>query len=257
MIPQTSRPTQKPEKKTGQNLTVVVFKDNFASRTFQVPFRWITSFSILTTAFTILTIVSIVFSARLYFGSSESIRSHTIDRLNKNLESIQQDNDFLKRRLENLTSNKQDGEMQNPILFTGLPATVRPPDHTTEPPVEISDLDLSWTNRNTLRVQFNLRYTKKDTSSQQGRIIILARGPGKILAYPNEALNPPGKDSLIEVSKGEYFSVSRFRKVDTTFGPFSGKSDLTHIEVLLFSSNLETLLIETFPLNENGEVKPK
>jgi hypothetical protein len=93
---------------------------------------------------------------------------------------------------------------------------------------------VTWRGK-TLRVDFNLQYTHANKGSQQGKILILARGPETLLAYPDSAFAPVGSPSLVLPDHGEYFSVSRFREVNAEFGPLRSTNVIQEVEILLFN----------------------
>jgi hypothetical protein len=96
---------------------------------------------------------------------------------------------------------------------------------------------------NRLQVKFAIQYTADDGKNQQGRIVLLARGPSGILAYPEGVLNEMRAETLLAPERGEFFSVGRYREVINEFDlPPTNPSQWKEIEVLIFQSD-ETLLL--------------
>jgi hypothetical protein len=132
------------------------------------------------------------------------------------------------------------------VLFGALPFPKAPhaiPDRKSLP-FSLTTPEASWRG-NTLRVQFAIQYTKGDGGHQQGRIVILARGPETVLAYPDGVLNPIRSESLVEPERGEYFSVSRYRAVEAEFGPIGGRG-LHGVEILILNQTGQLLWLEHF-----------
>lgn len=130
----------------------------------------------------------------------------------------------------------------NPQLFAGLPDSIQSaPDDPNAVPISIGAPRASWKGK-TLQVRFNIQYVKTDKGSQQGRIIILARGPETVLGYPSGVFNRVGNDSLVAPSRGEYFSVSRFREVAADFGPVETADEIQEVEIVLLSQSGQLLL---------------
>jgi len=234
------------------SLTLLIFKDNFSSRSFKIPIRWIRRLSIMLAIMVLLTLISVTFTGQTYFNSERSRQLRKIEAIETELFSVKEDFSSLQAKYRLLTQSDEALEKAktSPTLFTGLPSQVKPIDQTVRPNISLTDREMIWTNSGHVEVRFNIRYVKSDNGTQRGRIVILARGSGQLHSYPNEALNPPGFESLIDPQKGEYFSVSRFRSVKMRFGPFKNKDDISHVEILLFGTNFETLFIETLQMND-------
>ncbi len=136
-----------------------------------------------------------------------------------------------------------DAHLGTPPPLSELPFTVQAP-------------KLTWKS-NTLQVRFALQYIKGDQESQQGRIIILARSPESLHAYPNGILNLPGKTTLISPENGEFFSVSRFREVKAFFGPLNAQETISSVEVYIFDSAGKILVYQALtPSPKTKSVEP-
>jgi hypothetical protein len=109
-----------------------------------------------------------------------------------------------------------------------------------------------------LQVKFAIQYTAEDGKNQQGRIILLARGPSGLMAYPEGVLNDIRSATLIAPERGEFFSVGRYREVMTEFElPASKAAQWKEIEVLIFNSDEVLLIRDPIDLADAMKNKPK
>jgi hypothetical protein len=123
-------------------------------------------------------------------------------------------------------------------------------------PIEMTMPQLQWQGRK-LKVKFDIRYVGPEGKSQQGRIIVVARGPETLIVYPSGALRAAEGDSLFDVDQGEYFSVSRFR--ETRLELPSVDSPLRSLEIFLIGTDSideknKILIHETYPVPPTGGV---
>lgn len=268
------------------NLTVLVFKENLASRAFKVPLSWITKLGFVLGICALLTVFMALLTAK-YYRSSRLGSPVRVQELENSLAEARATNDSLETKVKELTASRittappvaitpapetsqavasaplpiptvtvtmtatpttaAPAGTQNfskPLLFSALPAS-----SNSLPPAASTlsfklDAPRAFWQGNTLIVRSNLRYTREDNGSQQGRIVILARGAETILAYPDGVLNPMGAESLLEPKEGEYFSVSRFREVKAEFGPFKNRNSVKEAQVLIFNTTGQVLLEE-------------
>jgi|GEM_PF-4740370 len=94
-----------------------------------------------------------------------------------------------------------------------------------------------------LSVKFAIQYISNDGRNQQGRIVLLARSPSGVAAYPEGVLNFMDSGHLIAPERGEFFSVGRYREVATEFVlPAGSATGYREIEVLLFKQDNSILL---------------
>lgn len=249
-------------------LTVLVFRENDRSRTFQIPFRWLTRLGLSLGVFTLITLIALFLAVRFYRVSLFASPSR-VQELEFELGGLQQAYDELLQKNKELvqmgpapvaepqaeptsappapTSSPSvaEGEAPPPLLFSALPASSR--DAAVPNPanlaVQLEQVRVSWKG-NLLNLAFNIQYTATDRGTQQGRIVVLARGRSTLLAYPEGVLNTVGAESLIDPSRGEFFSVSRFREVKASFGPASDRKDLQDLQILLFDTNGGLLLVQ-------------
>jgi hypothetical protein len=260
-------------------LTVLVFKDNFTARTFRIPIKWINQVGWLLAASFLAVLLCIAIAIKLTVSS----RVHKLNTGYVTLDPQAQNriHDLetqLKEAQDRIQSLSATGATQapqansssvasapitensdapvidpallspsspitnsKPFLFKGLPDQVQVP--AGEVPITLGAPSARW-NGKSLAVRFNLQYVSKNPGGQQGRIVILARGPGMMLTHPAEVLQEVGKDILINPNKGEYFSVSRYRETKADFGPIASKDSIKEVEVLVLSSTGQLLIHE-------------
>ena len=119
-------------------------------------------------------------------------------------------------------------------------------------PFALTPPNLNWRSR-MLSVKFAFQYIKGDGGKQEGRFILLARGPSHVLTYPQGILPSSSQGTpLINPLKGEFFSVSRYREVQAEFGPMGSSSDLTEVQVLIFNSRVELILSQALKTQGSG-----
>jgi hypothetical protein len=246
-------------------ITVLVFKDNFASRTFHIPLSWISRFGILVAALMVLALTSSIAAIKYYRISAKTDPTRVQDlelelgELKSHLKRIESRDPLIASQTASVNkaappapaqtgSGSPSQETSKTIegssfaLFATWPSNLEAqvPDPATlsftiQPP------KTSWSGK-TLRVHFALQYTKEDQGSQQGRILVLARGPGHLLSYPDRLFNPSSSETLIHPERGEHFSVSRYREVKAEFGPVPSQSSLQEIEILIFDRENHLLI---------------
>jgi hypothetical protein len=155
------------------------------------------------------------------------------------------------------------------ILLEGIPAFV-PVGSWVDGIPEPAQIKITLTpattqlRANRLSVKFALQYSANDGKNQQGRIILLARSPSGILAYPEGALNGMSSPNLIAPERGEFFSVSRYREVATDFDlPPASAGAFKEIEVLLFKTDGKILVHQKIdittaaPASDRGPRPPR
>jgi hypothetical protein len=250
-------------------VTVLVFKDNYAARTFNLSLNWINRLGILLGIFLALTLVSGFLAIKYYRISllSTPTRDLELDQLDKNSTSLPALPSVSKvitpavpiPSIEPATQKVTPPPLVQAIYqFSGFSDT-----HlgTIPAPADLSfsvkNPRLEW-KEGTLLVQFALQYIKSDQESQQGRIVILARGPDSILAYPHGILSLPGKTPLVSPDKGEFFSVSRYREVKATFGPLMSRENISSVEIFIFNTDGKILVYQnvTSIPKRNTEANP-
>ncbi len=262
---------------TPDQLTVLVFKDNFTARTFRIPIRWINQLGWALAASFLIALLCAGIAIKLAVTRRAHLNSGYVESESKIHDLETQLKEAQDRALSLSSANSANGTPQNPpitansavnapaaepsdapvidpallsaaspisskpFLFKGLPDLAQSTE--SEIPITLGAPSARW-NGKMLAVRFNLQYISKTPGGQQGRIVILARGPGMMLAHPAEVFQEVGKDYLINPNKGEYFSVSRYRDTKADFGPISSRESIKEVEVLVLSSTGKLLIHE-------------
>ena len=269
----TEGPTPRPNL-----LTVMVFKENFSARTFKIPFRWITRLGALLGIICALAGVSTFFTVKYFLtykkGDPSQFQNleqeyHALKSKLTEIQGNEPSAEVLSSRTLVMPSSEERDQIARreaeadkaaaaahplplPVhekVFSGLTNLFSPPSPETQLdspdprklPFQLNALKMDW-QANTLNVRFVLQYTKTDGGHQQGRVLMFARGPGLLMAYPPESLHPANSAHLISPTEGEIFSVSRFREVKASFGPLSAPNGLNELEVLIFEKGGHHLL---------------
>jgi hypothetical protein len=268
------------------DLTVLVFKDNSVARTFRVPLHWISRLGLTVGILTAVAVLGVFLSGRFYWSARQSAKSADLGYL----QQLEHENSDLRSNLKTaqtqtqapaLTQNAPSApiptvtvtvtpavehavEPQKPLaqapvaatvmgtagpVFSALPSSITA--DLTNSPITLYEPHVKWINH-TLKVDFFIQYTKEDKGNQQGRIILLARGPETVMAYPNGIFNPGGQLSLIDPQHGEYFSVSRIREVKADF---KSVNVLNEVEIILLSTDGK-LLVHEFLKPEIAKAEP-
>lgn len=251
-------------------LTVMVFKDNLSTRTFRVPLRWITQFGWLLFLLFLITGTSTGLAVRYFLKSSSANRgnylnSPKITELETQLKEAQARIATLAAKevtpeasilpIVNPATVSQSSPLNSkPYLFKGLPDQIQAPPSEVAVPIAMTSPVVNWDEKY-LKVKFNLEYVSSTPGGQQGRLFLIARGPGVLYTYPAEIIQSVGTDSLFNPNKGEYFSVSRFRETKASFGPISSKKLVNEVEVVVLSSNGQLLIHRKLSTNIQGVQK--
>lgn len=228
----------------------MVFKDNLVARTFCVPLGWLSRFGGLIGLILVTCVILAATAARFYELSRKGDPGRA-DLLQSRIASLQEQ---LKQAQDNPAG--QSASLPGPadsvgapsrqsLLFSALPASTQaPPGDPKQVSIRLQNPKLTWIGQK-LNVEFALAYSLEDGGSQQGRIIILARGPETLLAYPEASLNGAESGWLVAPEHGEYFSVSRYREVKAEFGPLENRSALRQVQALIFSQSGQLLIEQT------------
>jgi hypothetical protein len=140
------------------------------------------------------------------------------------------------------------------LLFAALPSEIQaPPEDPNALSIRIQQPKLQWVGKK-LRIGFAIQYVRTDGGSQQGRIVILARGSESVVAYPEGVVNAAGAPALLAPDKGEYFSVGRYREVRADLPAVD--SGLKHVEVLLLSQSGQMLIYDRFEVPSSRSAAP-
>lgn len=245
------------------DLTVVVFKDNLSSRSFHVPLRWFSWLGLaLGISFGCAALASAL--AWRYFRASRAGDPVRVQEIEATLGQLRLSNQELESRLARAQAQAlalPQAPTQAPVpapkplstqpsasvaaagAFLALPAgaDTGPLPEPSGLPFGVDAAKIQWKG-NQLFVRFQILYRAMDGGSQQGRIVLLARGPSAVLGYPSGVFNGPDGRALIEPDRGEYFSVSRYREVTAELGPVVNRQSLASLDILIFDTSGKLLL---------------
>jgi hypothetical protein len=276
--------------KSQEDLTVLVFKDNSAARTFRVPMQWISKLGLIAGAIMAVAVLGIFLTLKSYLAAHQALRSADPAYV----QDLEQEVTSLRAKALSQTQTAPAPIVvptqattptvtanSNPVplptvtvtvtptprhgssavapggAFSALPSSTEAPPAAADSPISIYEPRVSW-HGHTLSIRFFIQYLREDKGNQQGRIIMLARGPDTILTYPDGVLNPTESPALLAPEKGEYFSVSRVREVKTDFGPMKSTTSLREIEVFLFGQNGRLLVHQSLsPKDSSAETQPE
>jgi hypothetical protein len=262
-------------------VTVLVFRDNDTSRSFQVSLGWITRLGFAIGAVVVLAMIAGFFALKFYRVARKSDPVRVIG-LEQRITDLQTANQGLETKLAAAAKGQplasSAGNTSVPvntlpvptvtvtaipgaaaggsILFGALPTATR--DLSADSgklPITVSPARVSFGNSGrTLKVSFNIQYGGPAHGSQQGRIIILARGPNTLFAYPEGVLGRAGASSLVAPQQGEYFSVSRFREVKADFPDLRGAANgqILDVEILIMSLEDQLLFYQKIPVTKTA-----
>ncbi len=254
---------------SGDPVTVLVFKDNYASRSFQFPLGWFSRLGILLGTAVLATTGS-TGAAIYWFVKAQRLGPERV-------QDLEQETRDLRLKLASATqaSGVNPLAQASPVAAAAKPIAMAPPQVQPEAPApalpgpirlanfaqmaprvanfpmlrntgtipdlaklsfRLSALQATWKGH-TLQVHSSIQYIANDGGNQQGRIVILARGPESLLAYPRGVLDTAHSGSLINPDRGEFFSVSRMRPIQADFGPLEPKGSVSEVTILIL--NLE------------------
>ncbi|MCC7440083.1 MAG: hypothetical protein IT285_00530 [Bdellovibrionales bacterium] len=239
-------------------MTVLVFKDNQTSRSFRVPLGWISRLGFVLALGLGLMIGGTVITVRLYRSSlvSEPTR---IRELEAQLAEYQGQ----AREQEDAPEYAPPAEGRLPLVpsdvaepyapFRALPEGVKLASGEAAQSVEIRNIEVSVKEPKVI-LKFWLLNTRRSGGTQQGRIIILARGSETLLAYPRGVLASAGAPALIDPQRGEFFSISKFRETSAEFElrPDRGQERLREFEVYILGKGDEIILVKRIPFSLPG-----
>ncbi len=252
------------EPKNDNILTVQVYQNHLNPRTFKVPFRWITGASVFAWILFALTLISSFYAAKLHF-SEKSSRPALVDELENEVQQLKialekKGDTTLNNNAANqpLSTGKSDplASDEKPApgpgttlegkegTWGGLAEGISAPTGAAET-IKLEDTRLDWQGK-FANFTAGVLFREPGKGSQQGHIVVLARGPKQIAAHPDNVLNTSSGDHLFQPARGEYFSVSRFRPLKTHLGPFESQSELSEVQVYVFDLNNTLILLRTY-----------
>ncbi len=232
-----------------QKITLLVFKDNFAARTFQVPSNWIRK----------LGLIVVFFSICLVTGSIFTFKYFQLSKKGKHLPELTFDPHQEQEPIAPPPEESEEMSKANPVntnLFQHLTRILQKDRANTDfSGLAIQNLKAYW-EENRVKIEFLLQNAHPDRSAQQGRIILAVRGPGRLFLYPSSVLTDSAHSGLLAIEYGEPFSISKFREVKADFGPVSSLKELKEAEIFILNrSGTQLYLYQRVPLNEQKDNK--
>lgn len=251
-----------------EDLTVLVFKDNSAARTFRVPLSWLSKLGLMSGGVAAVAVLGLFLSLKYYIAARHALKTADpayVQDLEQEIASLRAAKTPVQTAetaapapvtsaiapaapiaaapatapvptvTVTVAPTAAAAPQVSTLAFSALPTSIKSGPASSES-ISISEPRVNWLGRK-LSVQFFIQYVREDKGSQQGRIVLLARGGDTLLGYPAGVLNTDEKSSLVAPEKGEYFSVSRIREVKTEFGPMKSNSALKSVEVFLFGND--------------------
>lgn len=280
-----SNPSQHP-------VTVLVFKDHLVARTFRVSLGWITRLGVLLSLIVAISLLSFFFALKYYNAarSADPIRVRALEQQLSELQDAQKE----AQKAAAVTAMTVPSPVATTVPVTSGPnATAQPIPTVTvtvaptasaplvtaplvtvpltgngylftalapttakaeKSAIGVVQPRLSWSGH-TLRVHFNIQYLSDDKASQQGRILMIARGPDMVLGYPTGVFRAATTPTLLSPESGEYFSVSRIRETKAEFN--AGNSELKEVEIILLSLDGRILVHERLEAPPLPKAKPR
>ena len=256
---------QATKNKTDKVLTVQVHHQNLNPRTFKVPVKWIYRSSLIAWLLIIFSLTSVFFAVKTYRMKGGN-QAGFIQDLEKEVSDLKKANNALissapavnaaaptpvtKSDDPNERDTKPEPEVGQTMeaqegIWTGLAQHITLPPAGTTPTVQLSDIKINWQGKFAV-VTGIVAFREQGKGSQQGHLVVLARGRDRIFAHPDNILNVPSSSFLFDASRGEYFSVARFRILKTKLGPFETPSQLGQIQVYLFDLENKLILTQSF-----------
>jgi hypothetical protein len=249
---------------------VQVHQENLNPRTFRVPLRWIRQASTFAWLLLAITILSSAFAVREYF-SERSARPELVNELENEIQelkiALEKKTDTPNTPIVAAHSDQTQDDSKIPPdakatndkpapgpgesaeakdgIWAGLAENITLPPAGSTPLVKIEDARIEWQGKY-VNFTANLLYRDPGKGSQQGHVVALSRANDRIFAHPEGVLNTQSPSYLFEPSRGEYFSVARFRVLKTHFGPFENTKQLSEIQVYLFDLNNKLILNQVF-----------
>ena len=253
-------------------VTVVLFKDNLTSRTLRIPLSWFHHFGLIAGSALAIAAISTIAAVGFYWKSHQLSPARVQD-LERQIETLENKLTLAEKaadqksnpgvngvtppansNVDSVTTDPANGlqaasvNLPNGVFFGMLPPFASDP---MPPPAnlhfKLSPMQLKWEGRN-LRVRFNIQYVADDGGNQQGRIFVIARGPSALFAYPSGVFDSQAERTWLEPSKGEFFSVSRFREVDARLGPVD-KGAVTEVYGVLLNTLGKVIAVQTGDLH--------
>ena len=230
-------------------LTVQVHHQNLDPRTFKVPVKWIYRTSLLAWLLIVMTLTSLFIAAKTYRMKT---RGQTVVIQQDNSSSLSTSDSTPNRNEEDpkASDTKPEAEPGQPMeakdaLWSGLAPNITMPAKGAVPPIELSDVKVNWQGK-FATITGVVAYREQGKGSQQGHIVVLARGKDRIFGHPETIFNTSNSAHLFNAENGEYFSVARFRMLKTKLGPFETPTQLDQVQIYLFDLENKLLITQSF-----------
>ena len=288
-----TRPSQ---NSNPESITVLVFKDNYAARAFDLPIAWVSRFGLLIGVLVGVTFLTASAAFRFYWLARKTDPARVLD-LEQEISDLREAQRKAPTSVPAQTPLAQTAPTQaqttvaqatqavaQPLPVAAASAApvvaaaaipvaapvvglfggdlvLSPSTPATELPFKVDRLQGRWKNGK-LEVSFALLYTKADGGAQKGRIVILARGEKSIAGYPDgTVLNTPVKEGAaaqvdLKPREGEYFSVGRYREVQAEFPKSVSSAEAQTAEILIYDNALKLLVQQRLPLKVDAPAKP-
>ncbi len=130
-------------------------------------------------------------------------------------------------------------------VWSGLAENIVAPPAGSLSTVKLEDTKIDWQGKYAT-FSANVVFREPGKGSQQGHIVVLGRANDRVFGYPEGVLNTHSGSFLFDPSRGEYFSVARFRALKVRLGPYDSTKQLSEIQVFLFDLNNKLILTQTF-----------
>jgi hypothetical protein len=236
---------------TDKVLTVQVHHQNLDPRTFKVPVKWIYRSSLLAWLLIVITLTSVFFAAKTYrMKTRGQVIVSTSTETEKLSDEAQPKQTAGNEEDSHASDTKPENEVGQPLegkdaLWTGLAPNIVAPPKGFVPNIDLGDVKINWQGK-FATISGVVAYREQGKGSQQGHIVVLARGKDRIYAHPETALNTANSAHLFNAENGEYFSVSRFRLLKTKLGPFENQSQLEQVQIFIFDLENKLILTQSF-----------
>jgi hypothetical protein len=135
-------------------------------------------------------------------------------------------------------------------VWFGLADQIKPPPSGPMAPLHLEDSRIDWRGKYAI-FSTTVAFRDPGKGSQQGHLVILGRSKDRLFAHPEGVLNTSSGSSLFDPNRGEYFSVSHFRILKASLGPFDSPDQLDEVQVFAFDFNNRLILLQTFKYGKN------
>jgi hypothetical protein len=230
-------------------LTVQVHHQNLDPRTFKVPVKWIYRTSLLAWLLIVITLTSVFLAIkadRMKTRGQNTIVQSEPTGISPSPETTSNRN----AEDSKASDTKPDAEPGQPMeakeaLWSGLAPNIAMPAKGFVPPIDLGDVKVNWQGK-FATITGVVAYREQGKGSQQGHIVVLARGKDRIYGHPESVFNTGNSAHLFNAENGEYFSVARFRMLKAKLGPFESPAQLDQVQIYLFDLENKLLITQSF-----------